>query len=86
VETFGKCKYRPAIPYLVNSALTDICSNIAEAAANDLRVFYPGGPGSFDSPEAAQAFYCKAARKEGFALECSSETATPANQTPDPAN
>jgi len=75
VETFGRCKYRPAIPYLVNSALTDVCSNIGEAAANDLRIFYPSAPESFDSPEAAQAFYCKLANKEGFAVECKSEAA-----------
>lgn len=70
VEAFGKCKYRPAIPYLVNSALTDICGNIGEAALNDLQIFYPESPKSFDNPEAAQSFYCKAAKKEGFNVEC----------------
>lgn len=70
VETFGRCKYRPAIPYLVNSALQDMCGNIAEAAANDLRALYPGGPQTFDSAELAQAFYCKAAKKEGFDVAC----------------
>jgi hypothetical protein len=73
VATFGKCKYRPAIPYLVDSALADICGNIAEAAANDLKELYPDGPQTFDSPEDAQAFYCKAAKKEGFTLTCKSE-------------
>ena len=73
VETFGKCKFRPAIPYLVDSALTDVCGNIAEAAANDLKVMYPDGPQAFDSPEDAKAFYCKAAKKEGLTLTCKSE-------------
>lgn len=75
VESFGRCKYRSAIPYLVSSGLNDICGNIAEAAANALRTMYPNAPQTFDSPEAAQAFYCKAARKEGFTLECKTETA-----------
>lgn len=70
VETFGRCKYRPAIPYLVSSALMDMCGNIADAAVNDLRMLYPGSPQTFDSPEAAQAFYCRAAKKEGFAVTC----------------
>ena len=74
VETFGRCKYRPAIPYLINSALVDMCGNIADAAANDLRVLYPGGPAAFDSPEAAQAFYCTAAKKEGLAVTCKQPT------------
>lgn len=70
VETFGRCKYRPAIPYLVDSAIVDLCGNIAAAAANDLQALYPGSPERFDSPEDAQTFYCKAAHKEGFAVTC----------------
>lgn len=73
IRTFGRCKYRPAIPYLVDSALSDLCGNIAQAAVKDLREFYPDGPQSFDSPEDAQAFYCKAATKEGLAVSCKVE-------------
>lgn len=73
IRTFGRCKYRPAIPYLVDSALSDLCGNIAKAAANDLREFYPKGPQSFDSPEDAQAFYCKETTKEGLAVSCKVE-------------
>jgi hypothetical protein len=73
VQVFGKCKYRPAIPYLVDSALSDLCGNIVKSAAEDLRGFYPKGPQSFDSPEEAQAYYCKAAKSEGFAVTCTAD-------------
>jgi hypothetical protein len=70
VKIFGECKYRPAIPYLVDSALSDLCENIVDSAAEDLRRFYPKGPQTFDGPEDAQKFYCGAAKKEGFAVTC----------------
>lgn len=70
VRFFGRCKYRPAIPYLVDSALSDLCENIVNSAAEDLQGFYPKGPQTFDSPEDAQRFYCGEAKKEGFAVAC----------------
>lgn len=73
VEAFGKCNYRPAIPYLVDSALSDLCSNIVDSAARDLHEFFPDGPKTFDSPEDAQRFYCAAAKKDGLAVTCNAE-------------
>jgi len=43
VELFGKCKYRPAIPYLVDS-IQAACMNIGIAAVEDLQKMYPGSP------------------------------------------
>jgi len=43
VELFGKCKYRPAIPYLINS-IQAACMNIGIAAVEDLRKMYAGCP------------------------------------------
>jgi hypothetical protein len=73
VDVLGKCKYRPAIPYLVDSALSDLCSDIVDSAAKDLREMYPDGPKTFDSPGDAQRFYCGAAKKEGLDVTCKPE-------------
>jgi hypothetical protein len=73
VQAFGRCKYRPAIPYLVDSGLSDLCENIVDAAADDLRTLYPKGPQTFTDPQAAQKFYCSEAKKEGFSVSCTSE-------------
>jgi hypothetical protein len=73
VDAFGKCRYRPAIPYLVDSGLSDLCSNIVDSSAKALRTIYPQGPQTFDSPADAQKHYCGAAKKEGFTLTCSAE-------------
>lgn len=70
VDVFGRCKYRQAIPYLVDSALSDRCSNIVESAAKDLMALYPKGPRRFDNPQAAQKYYCSQAQKEDFTLTC----------------
>lgn len=43
VELFGKCKYKTAIPYLVDSVQA-ACMNIGIAAVEDLRKMYPGSP------------------------------------------
>jgi hypothetical protein len=43
VELFGKCKYRPAIPYLIES-VEAACMNIGIAAVEDLQTMYPGSP------------------------------------------
>jgi hypothetical protein len=43
VEVFGKCMYRPAIPYLISS-IHAACLNIGIAAVEDLRKLYPGSP------------------------------------------
>jgi len=43
VELFGKCKYRPAIPYVIDS-INAACMNIGIAAVEDLRKMYRGSP------------------------------------------
>jgi hypothetical protein len=43
VELFGKCKYRPAIPYLIASVQA-ACMNIGIAAVEELQMMYPGTP------------------------------------------
>jgi hypothetical protein len=70
VQLFGKCRYRPAIPYLVDSAINDICGNIIDAAANDLAAMYPGSPKEFRSLEKMQKYYCGRAKLEGLKVDC----------------
>ena len=71
VELFGKCKYRPAIPYLVGTALSDFSLNIAGAADDALHALYPDAPKSFDSVEQCQEYFCRRAKQEGFRVGCS---------------
>ncbi len=70
VELFGKCKYRPAIPYLVGAALHDFSFNIIEAADHSLHKLYPDSPKAFDELAAMQRYYCDRAHKEGFKVKC----------------
>ncbi len=70
VELFGKCKYRPAIPYLVDFALDDVSLNIVGAADDSLRALYPDAPKNFGSPEMARDFYCRRAHQEGTKVSC----------------
>jgi hypothetical protein len=73
IPLFGKCLYRPAIPYLVTYSLHDACLNIVNAAETDLRAMYPHSPKEFGSIEDMQTYYCARARKEGFQVHCSSK-------------
>jgi len=69
LELFGKCAYRPAIPFLVelvNSA--DL--NIAIAAGDSLDKLYPSHP-DLKSPDIAKQYYCRRAAAEGFKVDCS---------------
>jgi hypothetical protein len=70
VELFGECKYRPAIPYLVQTAVYDFSLNIVIAADDSLHSLYPDGPKDFDKLENMQRYYCGRARNEGFSLRC----------------
>jgi hypothetical protein len=70
VELFGKCKYRPAIPYLVETALHDFSLNIVDAADLSLHKLYPGSPRDFKDLTAMQRYYCGRAHKDGFGVEC----------------
>jgi len=73
VQLFGKCNYRPAIPYLVDSALYDFCGNITDEAIDDLRTLFPQSPDDFDKLEDAQKYYCRRAKHEGFKVNCKSK-------------
>lgn len=70
VRAFGKCQYRPAIPYLIENSLDDACLNIVDDAEYSLEKLYPDHPAKFDSLEAEQKYYCSRARKEGFKVDC----------------
>jgi hypothetical protein len=70
IPLFGKCRYRPAIPYLINSSLDDACINIVDAAATDLAKMYPHSPKEFDSIKDIQQYYCSRAKQEGLKLTC----------------
>lgn len=72
VKLFGKCKYRPAIPYLVESAIYDFCGNISDEAADDLHALYTHSHKRFDKLEDAQKFYCGQAKLEGLKVDCAS--------------
>jgi len=69
VELFGKCQYRPAIPYLIQDATNDICFNIVESAENSLRALYPGSPKRFETVEDMQQYFARRAQHEGFKVK-----------------
>jgi len=70
VELFGKCGYRPAIPYLVDTAVYDWSLNIVIAADHSLHALYPDGPKDFDKLDEMQKYFCGRARNEGFKVHC----------------
>jgi hypothetical protein len=73
VALFGKCHYRPSIPYLVDYSIHDACLNIDDAAVEDLQVMYPNSPKAFDSLEEMQTYFCSRAKQEGFKVDCESK-------------
>jgi hypothetical protein len=70
LELFGKCHYRPAIPMLVDEALSDFSGNVAAGASDSLDSLYPDHPVNLDSLEEVQKYYCGRARREGFRVRC----------------
>jgi hypothetical protein len=70
VLLFGKCKFRPAIPYLVETAVYDFCGNIIDAAERSLHALYPDSPKQFDKLEEMQVYFCGRAHQEGFNVHC----------------
>jgi len=70
VELFGKCLYRPAIPYLVDTAVYDWSFNISIAADHSLHALYPDSPKDFVKLEDMQHYFCSRARQEGFKVHC----------------
>jgi hypothetical protein len=73
VELFGKCRYRPAIPYLVNTAVHDASFNIVIAADHSLHALYSDGPKDFDKLEEMQRYFCSRAKQEGFKVRCKTQ-------------
>lgn len=69
VELFGKCQYRPAIPYLVQDAINDACFNVVESAEVSLHALYPDSPKTFDQLDAMQQYFTRRAQREGFKLK-----------------
>lgn len=67
---FGKCGYRPAIPWLVEE-LDDFSLNAVGGAEESLEALYPDHPKSFETLVDERKYYCGRARKEGFRLRCS---------------
>jgi hypothetical protein len=72
-ELFGKCRYRPAIPYLVVIGLHAASLNLVDAADQSLRRFYPTSP-KFETLEAEQRYFCERANRDGFQLDCKAIT------------
>jgi hypothetical protein len=70
---FGKCQYRPAIPYLAGVALYDFSFNIVGAAEESLDVLYPDHSKKLDTLKEVQKYYCGRAKREGFRLDCKSK-------------
>jgi hypothetical protein len=74
VKLFGKCRYRPAIPYLVETAVYDMSLNVVDAADESLRALFPGTPKTFRSLDAMQNYYCARSKREGFEVNCGAKT------------
>ena len=72
VALFGKCRYRPAVPYLID-AVNDICLNVTDAAETDLRTLFPRSPKEFGSIEEMQKYFCKRAQNENFSVHCAAK-------------
>lgn len=73
VELFGKCSYRPAIPYLVETAIHDMSFNIIIAAQNSLHRLYPDSPADFKELGQMQQYFCDRAHLEGFKVKCGAD-------------
>jgi hypothetical protein len=73
VPLFGKCRYRPAIPYLITYSLNDACLNIMGEAEEDLHDMFPHSPKEFTSIESMQKYYCGRAKQEGLKIDCKSK-------------
>ena len=68
-ELFGKCHYRPAIPFLVGYALQAASLNLVDAANTSLRGLYPSAP-KFSSLQKEQQWFCRTAHKDGYKADC----------------
>jgi hypothetical protein len=69
VALFGKCSYRPAVPYLID-AVDDFCGNIGDAAVDDLQILFPNSPKDFNSLDKAKHYFCARAKQEHYPVRC----------------
>jgi len=74
VVFFGKCHYRPAIPFILTYALDAASLNLVDAADSSLRALYPNAP-KFSSLEEEQHWFCRTAHHDGYKADC--EEASP---------
>jgi hypothetical protein len=67
VKAFGDCKYRPAIPYLIE-ALSTACLNIDSNASEALKKLLPGTCEDKKWPDAMQKCYRRVAQERGYKI------------------
>lgn len=72
VKIFGRCHYRPTIPYLVTIGLHAASLNMVDASATSLEKFYPNKQ-NFASLSEIQQYYCARANADGFKLKCTDD-------------
>ncbi len=70
MKLFGKCRYKPAVPYLVDDALNDMCLNITDSGEQSLKKLFPDAPRNFRTLPAMRDYYCLKAKEEGFKVDC----------------
>jgi len=70
VALFGKCHYRPAIPYMAQIAMFAASLNLVDAADTSLRELYPYAPKRFSSLDREQKYWCDRAKQSGFEVHC----------------
>jgi hypothetical protein len=63
VSHFGRCHFRPAAPFLVNS-LGSQCLDIGNAAANSLAALFPDAPKKFATRQALEEYFSKRVAEE----------------------
>jgi len=70
VALFGKCHYRPAIPYMAQIGMFAASLNLVDAADTSLRKLYPGAPKRFSSLDLQQKYWCNRVKQSGFEIHC----------------
>jgi hypothetical protein len=83
VVFFGRCHYRPAIPFILTYALDAASLNLVDSAVSSLRVFYPNAP-KFSSLEEEQHWFCRAAHRDGYKADCDEGDPSSPKQKPLP--
>jgi hypothetical protein len=76
VVFFGKCHYRPAIPFILTYALDAASLNLVDAADSSLRALYPNAP-KFSSLEEEQHWFCRTAHHDGYKGDCDEASPPP---------